>query len=281
MDTGLSRFEPLSRILCLDDFDRGLCGWAQHQGNYEGSLDSVLPGYAQMTAPMLTTIPSWDFGSHGGVDGAYALRVQTRAERGARSCAVKRLTFRKAGPIRVEFYFTFKPEATELKLSETDVRAFGLLFDLQSGDATANPERVMPHLRFLNARDGAHLQRWQYKRAVEPAHDMGTEGKTASHDHMADTNWEDLPGGAQKLCYNEIPTKVNWHYGRIDLDLAALRVTGFRCNDRILDMDPFAEMRMPAWRNLWCMLNLCFFVETDTAKRAWLALDGVCISGEF
>jgi hypothetical protein len=278
MTPGLSRFDPLPRILCFDDFDHGYCGWAQHQGNYEGSLDSVLPGYAQMQPPMLSTLPNWDFGSHGGVDGGYVLKIQTLPRPGARSSAVKRLTFRQACPIRLEFYFTFKPEASEYTLSETDVRAFGLLFDLQSGDATPKGERVMPHLRFLNARDGAHLQRWQFKRVVERAETLGA--KTATHDHMADSGWEDLPGGAQRLCYNEIATKVNWHYGRVDLDLATLRVTGFRVNDRVHDLSAFAEMRMPAWKNLWCMLNLLFFVETDTAKRAWAALDSVCLSSE-
>jgi hypothetical protein len=278
MTPELSRFEPLKRIIAFDDFDRGHCGWVQHQGNYDGDFDSVLPGYAQMQPPMLSTLPNWDFGSHGGIDGNYVLKVQTLPTAGARSSCVKRLTFRDAGAIRLEFYFTFKPEATELTLSETDVRAFGLLFDLQSGDATPNGERVMPHLRFLNARDGDHVQKWQFKRAVEKAATLSN--KTATHDHMADSGWEDLPGGAQKLCYNEIPTKVNWHYGRIDLDLRDLRVTGFRINDRVHDMRNFSEMRMPAWKNLWCMLNILFFVETDVDKRAWAALDSICLSAE-
>jgi hypothetical protein len=276
MTPELSRFDPLKRILCFDEFDRGFCGWAQHQGNYEGSLDSVLPGYAQMQPPMLSTLPNWDFGSHGGVDGGYVMKIQTLPQAGARSSAVKRMTFRDACPIRLEFYFTFKPEASDSTLSESDVRAFGLLFDLQSGDRTPNGERVMPHLRFLNARDGEHVQKWQFKRAVE--HAATLSNKTATHDHMADSGWEDLPGGDQKLCYNEIATKVNWHYGRIDIDLDTLRVTGFRINDRVHDITPFAEMRMPAWRNLWCMLNVLFFVETDVDKRAWAALDSVCLS---
>jgi hypothetical protein len=278
MTPQLSRFDPLPRILAFDDFDRGFCGWAQHQGNYEGSLDSVLPGYAQMQAPMLSTLPNWDFGSHGGVDGGYVLKIQTLPTPGARSSALKRLTFREAAPIRLEFYFTFKPEATELALSETDVRAFGLLFDLQSGDMDANPERVMPHIRFLNARDGQHVQKWQFKRAVEKAETFSA--KTASHDHMADSGWEDLRGGEQRLCYNEIATKVNWHYGRIDIDLRGLRVTRFQVNDRIHDLSTFGEMRMPGWKNLWCMLNVLFFVETDVAKRAWAAIDSVCLSSE-
>ena len=38
---------------------------------------------------------------------------------------------------------------------------------------------------------------------------------------------------------------------------------------------------MPGWRNLWCMLNLAFFVETDVDKRALFYIDTVCLSGDF
>ena len=87
----------------------------------------------------------------------YALKVATRPRAGARNVAIKRLTFRKRGPIRLEFYFTFKPEANELRLLETDVRSIGFLYDLQTGDTDAGDAwRVMPHMRFLNAHDGEH-----------------------------------------------------------------------------------------------------------------------------
>jgi hypothetical protein len=33
-------------------------------------------------------------------------------------------------------------------------------------------------------------------------------------------------------------------------------------------------------KNLWCMLNFAFFVETDVAKRELLYLDSVCISAD-
>ena len=39
-DAALSRFDPLPRIICLDDFDRGFCGWTQLVGNYEEDLDA-------------------------------------------------------------------------------------------------------------------------------------------------------------------------------------------------------------------------------------------------
>ena len=108
--------------------------------------------------------------------------------------------FRRAGPIRLEAYFTFKPEATELQLSETDIRSFGFLYDLQIGDTSGPGDRVMPHLRFLNAQDGKHIQKWQFKRRTTPIEPVGTAGKTITHYHLSPDDWEDLPGGEQRLC---------------------------------------------------------------------------------
>ncbi len=280
-DPALSRFDPMPRIIAFDDFDRGFCGWTQLVGNYENSLDSMLPGYAQHSQAMLSTLSTWDFGSHGAFDGSYALKLATKPRRGAQNVSIKRLTFRKRGPIRLEFYFTFKPEATELRLSETDVRSIGFLYDLQTGDTDADAWRVMPHLRFLNALDGEHVQKWQFKRRTTDVKPLGTENKTVTHYHLAPQDWEDLPGAGQKLCYNEIPTKVNWHYVRFDFDLASMRATAFQCNDRVFDLSGFDSIRIPAMRNLWCMLNLAFFVEADTDKRAFMYVDSVCLSGDF
>ncbi|MBY3174892.1 hypothetical protein HFO27_09575 [Rhizobium leguminosarum] len=280
-DPALSRFDPLPRILSFDDFSRGHCGWSQLVGNYEGSLDVMLPGFAQHSSAMLSTLGHWDAGSHGGMDSSYALKIATKAKPGAQNVAIKRHTFRKRGPIRFEIFFTFKPEATELKLSETDVRSIGFLFDLQCGDRDGDGERVMPHLRFLNALDGKHLQKWQYKRETTPFTAIGREDKTVSHYHLAPEGWLDLPDGEQRLCYNEIPTKVNWSYMRFDFDLASMKATGLQCNDRNFDVSGFESIRIPAMKNLWCMLNFCLFAETDVAKRAFLYVDSICISGDF
>jgi hypothetical protein len=280
-DPALSRFDPLPRIISLDRFSTGHCGWSQLVGNYEGDLDSMLPGYAQHSSAMLSTLSHWDAGSHGGLDSSYALKIATRPQPGAQNVAIKRLTFRRRGPIRFEMYFTFKPEANELVLSETDIRSVGLLFDLQGGDRDEGAERVMPHLRFLNASDGEHVQKWQYKCQTTPFKHLGTSNKTVSHYHLAPTDWKDLPDGAQRLCYNEIQTKVNWSYLRFDFDLESMKALSFVCNDRSFDMAPFESIRMPAMKNLWCMLNFALFAETDVAKRAFLYVDSICISGRF
>lgn len=280
-DPKLSRFDPLPRIISHDEFSNGHCGWSQLVGNYEDDLDTMLPGYAQHTGTMLSTLSHWDSGSHGGMGSSYALKVATRPRKGAQNVAIKRHTFRHRGRIRFEVYFTFKPEASELKLSETDVRSVGFLFDLQAGDRDKGGERVMPHLRFLNALDGEHVQKWQFKRHTTAFKPVGSGDKTLSHYHLAPEGWEDLPGGEQRLCYNEISTKVNWTYLRFDFDLETMKALDFQCNDRRFDMTAFDSIRIPAMKNLWCMLNFCLFAETDTDKRAFLYVDSACISGDF
>lgn len=280
-DPAMSRFDPLRRIISHDDFSRGHCGWSQLVGNYEGSLDTMLPGYAQHTSAMLSTLPHWDAGSHGGVDSSYALKIATRPKPGAQNVAIKRLTMRKRCPIRFEAYVTFKPEATELRLGDNDVRSWGFLFDLQGGDRDADARRVMPHLRFLNAENGETLRKWQYKPGQTEFTSIGNENKTLSHYHLSPQGWSDLAGGDQLFCYNEIATKVNWHYICFDFDLETMRPLRFACNDREMDVSGFESIEIAAMPNLWNMLNFAFFVETDAAKRAFLYIDSVCISGDF
>lgn len=281
-DPRLSRFDPLSRIIAYDDFDNGPQGWTPLVGNYEDSLDSMLPEYWDLRGPMLSNLTVWDTGTDGSSMGNYAMKLATRAKASSLAVAIKRLTFRQLGPIRLEAYFTFKPEASELRLSETDVRAFGVLFDLQDIDNhSRDKERVMPHVRYLNALDGKHVGRWQFKSKREAFANIGGTGKTKSHFHLAADGWEDIPGGEQLLCYNEIATKQNWYYLRLDFDLAKWQYGTLQCNNRVYDLISLPPMRMPAMANLWCMLNTVFFVESDTDKRAFLYLDSILLSGEW
>jgi hypothetical protein len=275
-DPRLSKFNPLSRIIFYDDFDHGLQGWSELVGNYEHSLDNMLPGLSDMRPPMLSSGTQWDTGTAGSMEGTYALKLATRPRAGHMAADLKRVTWRQRGPLRLETYFAFKPEASELLLSEVDVRAVGLMFDVQDEEC-----RWMPHLRYLNALDGQPIHQWQFKRKREPLVKIGDTGKTASHFHLAPTGWEDVPGGQQRLCYNEIATKYNWHYLRVDLDLASRRIAHLQCNDRVHDVSAVAPMALPAMPNLWCMLNVLFFVETDVDKRAFLYLDSVLLSGEW
>jgi hypothetical protein len=101
-DPRLSRFDPLPRIISHDCFSNGYCGWSQLVGNYENDLDTMLPGYAQHTSAMLSTLPHWDSGSHGGMGSSYTLKIATRPRKGAQNVAIKRHTFRHRGKIRCE-----------------------------------------------------------------------------------------------------------------------------------------------------------------------------------
>ena len=123
-DPRLSKFDPLPRILFFDNFNDGMSGWNVLLGNYTESLDRRLPEYKLMTTPMLSNVTHWDGGTHGALDGSYAMKIATRPIRLAQTVALKRLTFPKACPIQLECYFTFKPEASELKLSELAARLF-------------------------------------------------------------------------------------------------------------------------------------------------------------
>ena len=275
-DPRLSRFDPLSRVLYFDDFDQGMNGWSCLVGNYEDSLETMTRSYARHTQPMLSQITHWDSGTHGSFDGTYALKIATRPVPGERNTAIKRVTFRRASRIRMETYFTFKPEANELKLSDKDVRAVGLCFDLQDGK-----QRVMPHLRYLNTLDGERKHQWQFKQHSTPFRAIGGRSETVTHDHLSPSDWENVPGAKQELCYNEIPTKINWHYLRFDFDLERMCWLDFQCNDQVFDCAAVESIRIPAMPNLSCMLNLVFFCESDTAKRSFFYLDSVLLSGEF
>ena len=201
-DPRLSRFDPMERVIYFDDFDQGMNGWTCLVGNYQDSLDTMTTSYARHTQPMLSQITHWDSGTHGSFDGTYALKIATRPVAGERNTAIKRVTFRKASRIRVETYFACKPEANELKLSDKDVRTFGVLFDLQD-----RQQRVMPHLRYLNTLNGERRHQWQFKQRTTPFRAIGGS-EIVTHDHLSPDDWEDVPGGHQNLCYNEIPTKI-------------------------------------------------------------------------
>ena len=62
-------FEPLPTVLFADDFDRGLQGWTGLIGNYEDSLDNMLPQYADLRPPMLSNCTVWDTGTGGSATG--------------------------------------------------------------------------------------------------------------------------------------------------------------------------------------------------------------------
>jgi hypothetical protein len=283
----LARFDPLERVLYFDDFDGGTRGWTAHIGNYEGSLDTLLTPYADLRPAQLSNLTMWDVGSMGAMDGTYALKLATRPVPGHMAILIKRQTWREMADVRFEAYLAYKPEPAELVLGELDVRAFGVGFDLQDDET-----RWMPQYRFLNAEGGRPAAgdvtdqarratprgKWQQRDATSAFHTIGGTGRTVSHWHLADEGWHDVPGGQQVMCYNEIPTKVNWFYLRVDLDLRRRRVTRLQCNDLVMGAEPLEFIAFAAMPNLRGMLNAFLWVQTDTAKRAFLYVDSVVLS---
>lgn len=139
----------------------------------------------------------------------------------------------------------------------------------------------MPHLQYLNAIDGSAQGRWQFKQQSPTFRDIGASGKKVSHFHLGEEGWQDVPGGNQLLCYNEIASKKNWHYLRVGFDLKDMRFTEFQCNDHHFDVSQLEPMSMQAMANLWCMLNVVFFARAGNDKRAFLYLDSVLLSAEL
>lgn len=270
----LSRFNPLSRILFFDDFDEGLNGWTSLIGNYEGDIDNMLPGYRQLTTPMLSNLSFWDNGTHGSFDGTYAMKMATRPKAGSQNVAIKRITYIEPCPIQIEFFFTFKPEASARQLLETDLRSVGILLDLQN-----DTHRIMPHLRYLNSHEGERKEHWQFKEKTVPFETMSD--KTVSHYHLADRDWENLSSDKQILCYNEIPTKVNWQYAKLGFDLRTMKYTSFQCNDVHYDVSKIGSLQIDAMPNLRGMLNVVLFVEADADRRCSFYVDSVLVSGEW
>ncbi|NJL92506.1 MAG: hypothetical protein HC915_01680 [Anaerolineae bacterium] len=274
------RYDPLEKVFFFDDFDHGLNGWTGLIGNYEDSLESVLPEFRDLRPPQLSNLTMWDTGTAGSAFGTYALKLATRPRLGSLAVGIKRQTFRHAARLRLEAYLTFKPEASQLRLSALDVRAFGVAFDLQDGYGQADGLRWMPHLRYLNAQAGERQGRWQFKAQTRPLTDIGGTGETQSHFHLGPEGWQDVPNAQQLTCYNEITTKMNWSYLRVGLDLHTRTITDFQFDDHVFSGEGLGVITLPAMRNLWCMLNTLFFVETDTDQRAFLYVDSVLLSGE-
>lgn len=271
MPLPLHGFRPRSDVIMADDFDAGMQGWTLMTGNYEGSLKSILPEQRDFRPPMLSNLTMWDTGTAGSLHGSYAMKLATRARAESTAVCLKRLTFSEPQPIRVETWFTWKSEATTMELSDRDVRSFGIFLDLQDAD-----HRVMPHLRYLNAHGDDRPHRWQYKASPPPATTISPETKT--HFHLGQDDWIDVPDGQQGLCYNELATKQNWHYLRIDFDLATMRFINFQCNHRTWSGDVLQPLTMPAWANLRSMLNIGFWVDSNVDKRSYMYVDSVVLS---
>ncbi|HLU34867.1 MAG TPA: DUF6772 family protein, partial [Thermomicrobiales bacterium] len=83
-------------------------------------------------------------------------------------------------------------------------------------------------------------------------------------------------------CYNEVPTKVNWHYLRWLIDTSTRSNIELQVNDRVYDMrdipvPPYDE----PYGSLENLLNFYVSVRTHTNVRNFLYLDSVLISVDW
>jgi hypothetical protein len=288
----LSKYNPLSRILFYDDFDQGINGWCELIGNHDGNLDKVRVVMADLRPPQLSNCTFFDIGSHGSMSGMYALKLATRARAGHMCQNIKRMTYVAPGIVRFETYFTFKAEQMftggEGWDGNTDPSELNFGDFTFSNDVCEGDDGVRHHcaLRYLNTTEEGELaQRWMYKTSVQPSTKMVMSGMVKPNQdyHVVHPDdWQPVPGGHQPLCYNEIPTKINWHYLRWDFDTRLRRNVELQVNSNTMDLReipvPVYDHRYKALNNL---LNFCIDVRTHKDVRNFLFLDSVLVSVDW
>ncbi len=293
-DPRLSRFNPLPRILAHDDFDQGINGWCELVSNHNGNLDVLRPVMKDLRPPQLSNCSFFDIGTHGSVDGTYALKLATRPRPFSTAAAIKRLTYARPGLVQFEMYLTFKAEQTfegagrrawdgNLSPSELNFGDFTISNDVCEGEGGL---RYHCALRYLNtAPDGSPAQKWMYKTSVHTTTRMDRQGMTLQTEDLHVRNvedWKDVPGGHQPLCFNETATKINWHYLRWQFDTARRRNTELQVNELTLDLRAIPIPSYDhAYRGLNHLLNFLIDVRTHRRVRNFLFVDSVLISVDW
>ncbi|MDP6506523.1 MAG: hypothetical protein QF886_23060 [Planctomycetota bacterium] len=289
-DLRLSRFKPLPVILSFDDFDEGVNGWSELCGNHNGDLDQIRQVFKDMRPPQISNCTFFDIGTPGAMHGNYALKLATRPKRFHQAVGIKRLTSRSNGLVQVETYFAYKAEQSlnphedwdgNFHPSESDFGSFTIWNDICLGSEPR--DRYMCALRYQNTdTDGNLVQSWSYKTALHPTTKMMLEGiESEGNDvHVASSaDWHLMDGGHQPLCFNEVPTKVNWHYLRWTFDLAEHLNVELQVNDKIMDVSGVPVLHYPdAYSSIPRLLNFCIDVRTHGDVRNFLFLDSVLIS---
>ncbi|WP_019548357.1 DUF6772 family protein [Streptomyces sulphureus] len=299
-DPALARFNPLPRILVHDDFDTGAHGWVELIGNHDehGDLGTVDDHMRDFRPPQLSSCNFFDVGTHGALSGTYALKVATRPLTGHTGVAIRRLTMAGRGLVQFETYLTYKSEAASAENraayaagsgkwdanfhpSENQFGAFTVATDICDG------VRYHCVARYLNT-DLANRPRrqWVYPAVPEPTPREHFEGRlklppTADFTAPDPDDWHAF-GDAQELCYNEVPTKVNWHYLRWLIDTRTRTNVELQLNDTVHDM---RGVPVPAYAeeygSLRNLLNFYVSVRTHTDVRNFLYLDSVLVSVDW
>lgn len=278
-----------------------MSGWAELLGNYDGNgdLDTVDDHMRDFRPAQISGLNFFDIGSHGGMTGNYALKLATRPYPGHTAVAIRRLTMAKKGRVQLETYFTYKAEAN---LGDDD--ANNTVGDLE-WDANIHPSeadfgsitlgtdmcndghRYHCVVRYENTDLDQKMTRvWKVPTIPEPTPREHFEGKYdlkygADFYAPEPDQWLTF-AGPQELCFNEVPTKVNWHYLRWVFDTDERRNIEIQLNDQTLDM---RDLPVPAYEDsydsLETLLNFSFGVRTHSGRRNFLFLDSVLISVDW
>lgn len=308
---GIDRFNPLSRILTYDVFNHGYNGWLALMPNFTQAPDFdvrySIVDKTQFPPVMLSSATYRYPGTHGAMSGAYSLKISTRpvANRyeeppapGSLGHAIKRLSIPSADKTlcQMEAWLTYTAEQDRVSgsedlagISEKSIRAFGTAFDIQEGD-----HRFFVGCRYLNSVNSNLKQKWQYIQASDvsdPDWTYGNEGEWARRgiDPMwygrrypdgTHDGFKDVPGGEQKLCYNETDCKINWLYFRLLFDIGKRQYVEVQAQDRTYDLRGKEITLVPAYKRIDGLLNPLFWIENDTNRRVFLYLDSVLISME-
>ncbi|MGP3917284.1 DUF6772 family protein [Nonomuraea sp. 10N515B] len=302
-DPKLSKFNPLPRILAFDEFNTGTHGWTELIGNHDGhgNLDTVDKHMRDFRPPQLSSCDFFDTGTHGAMSGTYALKVATRAVTGHTGVAIRRLTMARRGIVQFETYFTYKSEAAtaesslgnrfgeiewdgNLHPSEAQFGCFTIATDLCDGDGV----RYHTVMRYQNTDlDNKLTRRWVYPVVPEPTPKENLHNQdnlVATEDFTAPNpeDWQPLDEEPQFLCYNEVPTKVNWHYLRWQFDTRSRTNVELQVNDRVMDLRDVPVPHYPdRYDGLENLLNFYVSVRTHSPVRNFLFLDSALISVDW
>lgn len=289
----LERFNPLGRVLTYDEFHTGLNGWTSLSGNHDGRIESVRPLYRDLRPPQLSTVDFFDIGTHGPMSGNFAMKLATRAHPHSSSVGIRRLTMASLGRVQMEMYFAYKAEVRVAGAGEgwdgnhdPGEHDFGS-FTINNDITKPGGERCHMTIRYENTDAQGNLtQRWRYKTGLAPSTQRllnDPEASKAKDIHTVNENdWQDIRDGNQPLCYNEIATKVNWHYLRWQFDTALGRSLELQVNDRTYDL---ADVEVPKYPEPYGALDglLNFFVEVQTLRgvRNFMYVDSVLVSTDW
>lgn len=299
-DFALTRFSPLDWVVCYDDFDQGFNGWMDLKPNWTQPGFNPVASTVDKTqwGPIMLSSSNFAWaGTHGSMDGTYALKLCTRPVAnpyeqppapGALSHAIKRLSrYKPINHLQLEMFYTYTPEQDRIGLGEKDIRAFGVLFDIQDERC-----RTYAGVRYLNSVNGELHQRWQHVAAADVTDEQWAYGNKGEFNKRGiDPFWygqrrsdgttdgfAEIEGGEQVLCYNESDDKFNWLYLRLLIDLENLRYVELQSGDKTFDLSQYEMTQSVQYKNINGLLNPLLWIENDTDRRVMLMVDSVLVT---